>query len=550
MTDTPNLSLPLIAPSQAQKHVTHNESILMLDSLVQLSVVSKDQTTPPGAPANGARYILPTGATGAWSGQDGSLAIWRESIWEFYTAQEGWTAWLADLDQSWTFDGSLWVKTTPPEDFQNLDLVGINTTADLTNRLSVTSPAVLFNNESGSIQAKLNKAADTDTASFLFQTGWSGRAELGLTGDDDFHLKVSPDGSTWYDGIILDRTNGHLSVAGISGRIEVSNTGQSVFIGQGAGANDDLSLNNNVFVGYLSGQANISGANNSATGAESLTANTTGGFNSAAGVRTLFSNTTGTSNSALGMNALFGNTVGANNCGIGVNTLYANTVGGSNSAIGVNSLGTNTGGSNNSAFGVNSLYANLTGNYNSAAGMNALRYRTAGTNNTTYSNCAGLGYDTRVSGSDQVQLGNSLTTTYAYGAVQDRSDVRDKTDIRDTKLGLSFINNLRPVDFRWDMRDYYFDLTETTNPETGQMTSDLISVEKDGSRKRGRFHHGLIAQEVAEVVHKAGIDFGGYQDHSYNGGDDVLSIGYTELIGPLIKAVQELSARLEVLEGQ
>src|SRR3546814_19982385 len=70
--------------------------------------------------------------------------------------------------------------------------------------------------------------------------------------------------------------------------------------------------------------------------------------------------------------------------------------------------------------------------------------------------------------------------------------------------------------------------------------SCMAAPERSGSEKRARFHHGLIAQEVAA----SGYDFGGLQDHSIKGGDDVLSIGYDELIGPLIKAVQELSAEV------
>ena len=79
---------------------------------------------------------------------------------------------------------------------------------------------------------------------------------------------------------------------------------------------------------------------------------------------------------------------------------------------------------------------------------------------------------------------------------------------------------MRPVDFRWDYRDAYFDY----DPETHERTA----VTKDGSRKRNRFHHGLIAQEVKSVSDSLGIDFAGYQDHKVNGGGDVLTIGYSE----------------------
>jgi len=52
MPDTlPNLGLPLLVPSQAQKTVTHNEALLILDSLVQLAVLDRDRTEPPGLPA-------------------------------------------------------------------------------------------------------------------------------------------------------------------------------------------------------------------------------------------------------------------------------------------------------------------------------------------------------------------------------------------------------------------------------------------------------------------------------------------------------------------
>lgn len=166
----------------------------------------------------------------------------------------------------------------------------------------------------------------------------------------------------------------------------------------------------------------------------------------------------------------------------------------------------------------------------------------AGNQTATYDNCTVLGSQTAVTGSNQVQLGNSATTTYVYGTVQNRSDERDKADIRDTVLGLDFIEKLRPVDYKWDMRDYY----KVIDEETGEITY----LEKDGSKIGKRFHHGLIAQEVEALISKTGIDFGGFQDHSISGGDDILSIGYDELIAPLIKAVQELSLKVKDLESK
>jgi hypothetical protein len=70
----------------------------------------------------------------------------------------------------------------------------------------------LFNHAGAGHQHKINKAAAGDTASLLFQTATSGRAEMGTAGDDDFHLKVSADGSTWKEAIVIDRSTGAVSM--------------------------------------------------------------------------------------------------------------------------------------------------------------------------------------------------------------------------------------------------------------------------------------------------------------------------------------------------
>ena len=259
-------------------------------------------------------------------------------------------------------------------------------------------------------------------------------------------------------------------------------------------------------------------------------------------------------NTANGVNALAANTTGAYNTANGINALLSNTTGSSNTANGVNALYANTTGSSNTANGVNALAANTTGNNNTANGYSALSA------NTIFNECSGFGNNAQVTGSNQVQLGSSGTTTYTYGTVQNRSDIRDKTDVRDTELGLDFINALRPVDFRWDMREDYrqdapnpddFDSEDAYKEAHTQWLESvkLGSIEHDGTHKRSRYHHGLIAQEVKSVIDNSGIDFGGFQDHKLSGGDDVLSLGYEELIAPLIKAVQELTARIDILEG-
>ena len=87
-------------------------------------------------------------------------------------------------------------------------LFGVNATADTTTKFAVAAAASLFNHAGAGHQHKINKAAAGDTASLLFQTATSGRAEMGTAGDDDFHFKVSADGSTWKEAIVIDRTTG------------------------------------------------------------------------------------------------------------------------------------------------------------------------------------------------------------------------------------------------------------------------------------------------------------------------------------------------------
>ena len=217
MSDTTRLKLPLIAAQQAQKHVTHNESLLKLDVLVQARVLDRDLNTPPANPAEGDAYIVAVSATGDWAGQEGNIAAWQNGGWVFHAPSEGWKVWVADEDTLYVHDGTAWLKfetgiatVNPVPDGK----LGINTTADNTNRLAVKSDAVLFSHDdvsgsgSGNVQFKINKAAATNTASLLFQDNWSGRAELGLTGDDDFHIKASADGNAWHEAMVVDSTSG------------------------------------------------------------------------------------------------------------------------------------------------------------------------------------------------------------------------------------------------------------------------------------------------------------------------------------------------------
>jgi|FEC22Drversion2_1045045.scaffolds.fasta_scaffold00075_97 hypothetical protein len=109
MADTARLKLPLLAAAQAQKHVTHNEALTALDTLVQLSVLDKDLTSPPASPAEGDGYIVAASASGAWTGWDGRIARYQDGLWRSFLPGEGWRAWVADEARNYVLSAGAWL---------------------------------------------------------------------------------------------------------------------------------------------------------------------------------------------------------------------------------------------------------------------------------------------------------------------------------------------------------------------------------------------------------------------------------------------------------
>lgn len=344
------------------------------------------------------------------------------------------------------------------------------------------------------------------------------------------------------------------------GGLTITDAHNNVFVASGALSSVGPSAANNIGIG-ANAMPSVTANQNTAIGNNALHDVTTGGFNVAIGPSAGTGFTTGTQNVFIGVSAGNGAADMRNSVGIGDNALVGfGTVTGSaeNVAIGTGALAFQGASSSNVAVGSGAL-----GNVNSASNNVAIGARSgqnvASVNNITavgysamayssYTNTTSIGANSDVTGANQVQLGDSNTTTYAFGAVQNRSDARDKADVVTTPLGLDFILNLTPRQFRWDYREDYIDYQ--VYDENGERIIKAISRPKNGSLKRTRFHQGLIAQEVKDVMDKMGVDFGGYQDHALSGGKDVKSIGYEEFIAPLIKAIQELEARVKELEGK
>lgn len=108
MTDTTNLTLPLLAASQAQKHVTVNEALTRLDGAVQLRLRSRVLTDPPATVLEGECFGVPLGAVNDWAGHDGEVAQYAGGGWVFFTPRRGWRAFVEDAGSCDLHDGSGW----------------------------------------------------------------------------------------------------------------------------------------------------------------------------------------------------------------------------------------------------------------------------------------------------------------------------------------------------------------------------------------------------------------------------------------------------------
>lgn len=214
MSDTTvHLALPFIMAAQAQKHVTHNEALRVLDGVVQLSVKDRDLAAPPGSPYDGDRYIVASGATDTWAGWDLNVALWTDGAWLRLPPRAGWLAWIEDESLLLAFNGSSWIDTTP-DALQNLALLGVGTTADASNPFSAKLNAALWTAKSiaeggtGDLFYTMNKEAAGRDLGYVFQTNYVTKALMGLFGSDRFRLAVSADGSSFFDGLIVDNATG------------------------------------------------------------------------------------------------------------------------------------------------------------------------------------------------------------------------------------------------------------------------------------------------------------------------------------------------------
>lgn len=218
MEESRNLKLPYIMPSQAQKHITHNEALRMLDAVTHLSVRDRDLSSPPSEPADGVRYLVAEGSAGQWQGHEGHIAAFQDGAWQFFAPQEGWLCFVADEAALVAFDGTAWLPLEGASPFlQNIERLGLATEADEANPFAARLNSALWTASyageggNGDLRYMMNKEGEGNTLSLLMQSDWSGRAEIGLAGNDDLTIKVSDDGANWTDALRVDRQTGRAS---------------------------------------------------------------------------------------------------------------------------------------------------------------------------------------------------------------------------------------------------------------------------------------------------------------------------------------------------
>lgn len=208
-----SLSLPFIQPSQAQKHVTHNEALRILDVVTQLGVAADDQTTPPTTPSEGTRYILDAGGTGDWTDHDGEVALFENGTWRFFVPRAGWRAYVINRDSMVVYDGSEWVDLESPE-LEEIETFGLGMTTlpetPFTAKLNTALWTALYRADGGNggLIKTLNKETSGDDAGFIFQQDYQTRGLFGLFGTDDLRIATSADGTVFNDGIVVNAATG------------------------------------------------------------------------------------------------------------------------------------------------------------------------------------------------------------------------------------------------------------------------------------------------------------------------------------------------------
>lgn len=315
------------------------------------------------------------------------------------------------------------------------------------------------------------------------------------------------------------------SVYKVNGKTLISTTQfGSIHIGENAGENMPFTnTSRNTYVGWRSGKSNTEGYSNSFFGSQS-------GEDNLANYNSFFGSNSGALNTSGSYNSYFGYSSGAKNTGAQMNSFFGYQSG--------NALAQT--GSFNTIVGAMSGIRSFIGDHNTFIG-----YDVNPVSNTILNldNSTAIGYQSRISASDQMRFGNgNITSIGGYVGWSNLSDGRFKKNIREDVPGLAFITRLKPVTYNLDLQklDDHFYNNETT-------IKNMPYIESR-NKKEKIVQTGFVAQEVEAAAKEVGYDFSGI-DRPKNAGDNY-SLRYAEFVVPLVKAVQEQQKMIEELEKQ
>lgn len=411
-------------------------------------------------------------------------------------------------------------------------------------------------------------AAPTTASTFLTWDGsaftWSNVAPSGSTFATDISVNTLTVGKGPNNPVGTTTFGYQAGAAATANNVKQTAIGYRALATSTTSAGVGLDFDGCTAVGYKaleSANPSFGFSQHTAVGSGALKSVTNGFSNTAVGAGAGFSlvGTSGSSATAIGANAGFAATAGSF-IAVGLQSLYkATDRAGGNTAIGNNTLAeatTYSGDSaiynqNNTAVGSEALRnlsaenSTLAGNSNTALGYIAGRSLLSGGNNLILGNNAQA---STTSVSNEITLGNSTITTLRcqVTSITSLSDQRDKHSIEDLPVGLALINALRPRRYKWDKRDWYIDEVDVVQ-EDGTTKTDYVPVPQDGSRAQNDWNEGFVAQEAKAALEAAGAS---WFPLVYETNPEKLEMSSGKLIPVLVKAIQELTARLEALEAK
>ncbi len=194
---TNTFELPFLQPGQALKTITHNEALNRLDAGLYMSCSDMAAETLPTEPQPSQTVILSPTATGESASHAGDIAIFNAGVWLWFKPKPGWLVW-DETDQCLRiFTGEAWAGPQGQSEILSSTQMGINTSSNPQQRLAVASETSLFSHDGQGHRLTINRASNSETASLIFQTDYSGEAEIGLNGTEGFSVKTSADGLPW-----------------------------------------------------------------------------------------------------------------------------------------------------------------------------------------------------------------------------------------------------------------------------------------------------------------------------------------------------------------